>query len=76
VENGSKRGRSAAVATRPKVHFTSRNIWRRLEACESVAWAYGWRGDQIATFANDVREAFTYEDAMTIIAGEFDIIEG
>ena len=61
---------------RPKVSFDSKNIWRRLEACEIVAQAYGWRRNDIISFAKEVREAFSYEDAMAIIERDFDIIGG
>jgi hypothetical protein len=59
---------------RPKVSFDSRNIWRRLEACEIVARAYGWRPNDIMSFAKEVRDAFTYEEAMAIVERYFDII--
>ncbi len=60
---------------RAKVSFDSRNIWRRLEACEIVAQAYGWRPNDIIIFTKEVREAFTYEDAMAIIERDFDILK-
>jgi hypothetical protein len=58
---------------RPKVLLDSLNIERRLKACESVAQAYGWHPNDIVNFANEVREAFSYEEAMAIIEREFDI---
>jgi hypothetical protein len=57
---------------RPKVSFDSKNIWRRLEACETVARAYGWPPNDIMNFSKEVREAFSYEEAMAIIARNFD----
>ena len=58
---------------RPRVVFDSANIWQRLETCETVARAYGWHPNDILTFARDVRMAFTYEEAMSVIEGHFDI---
>jgi Mg2+ and Co2+ transporter CorA len=60
---------------RPKVSFDSRNIWRRLEACEIVAKTYGWHPNAIISFTKEVREAFAYEDAMAIIERDFDILK-
>ena len=59
---------------RPRVFFDSTNIWRRLEACASVARAYGWSANEIAAFTSEVRAAFSYEEAMAIIARHFEII--
>lgn len=59
---------------RPKVSFDSRNIWRRLQSCETVAHAHGWHPNDIIHFAEKVREAFSYEEAMGIIEREFDIV--
>ncbi|MDE2227792.1 MAG: hypothetical protein KGL11_01970 [Alphaproteobacteria bacterium] len=50
------------------------NIWRRLETCEMVARARGWHPNDVINFADEVREAFSYEEAMEIIAREFDIV--
>jgi len=60
---------------RPKVSFDSRNIWRRLETCKTVAHAYGWRPDEIIRFGREVEEAFSYEDAMAVIERDFDILK-
>ena len=61
-------------AMRPKVSFDSRNIWRRLEVCKTVAQAYGWRSDDIVRFGREVEQAFSYEDAMAVIERDFDIL--
>ncbi|HUK58110.1 MAG TPA: hypothetical protein VLV50_02680 [Stellaceae bacterium] len=66
--------RVASVMTRPKVSFDSANIWRRLETCQTVAQAHGWHPNDIINFAAEVREAFSYEEAMTVIQREFDIV--
>ena len=58
---------------RPRVGFDSRNIWRRLEACETVARAYGWHPNDINAFAQEVRAAFSWEDAMAIIERHFEV---
>jgi hypothetical protein len=58
---------------RPKVLLSSMNIERRLRACQSVAQAYGWHPNDIANFATEVRDAFSYEEAMAIIEREFDV---
>ena len=65
---------AARTAPRPRVSFASRNIWRRLEACETVARAYGWHPNDIIAFDQEVRAAFSYEDAMAIIIHHFDVI--
>lgn len=57
---------------RPKVFFDSRNIWRRLAACQTVAQAHGWDSRDIRRFTEDVRDAFSYEEAMAIIKQNFD----
>ena len=62
------------VAMRPRVSFDSHNIWRRLEACRSVAEAYGWHPHDIVSFTNEVQAAFSYEEAMAIIRRHFDVI--
>ena len=62
------------MATRPKVSFDSTNIWRRLEACELVARAHGWHPNDIIQFTDEVRGAFSYEEANAIIEREFDIV--
>ena len=59
---------------RPKVSFGSSNIWRRLETCELVARAQGWHPNDIIHFTDEVRDAFSYEEAMDVIAREFDIV--
>ena len=59
---------------RPKVSFDSRNIWRRLEACATVARACGWPPGELNSFIEEVREAFSYEDAMAIIERNFEIV--
>ncbi len=60
---------------RPKVSFDSRNIWRRLEVCKTVAQAYGWRSDEISNFVKEVEQAFSYEEAMAIIERDFDTLK-
>ncbi len=60
---------------RPKVTFDSDNIWRRLETCEAVAKAYGWHSHDIMNFVREVREAFSYEEAMAIIKRDFDTVD-
>ncbi len=60
------------MPVRPKVSFTSENIWRRLEACELVARACGWHPNDIINFSQEVRKAFSYEEAMEIIERNFD----
>ncbi|MGH6969088.1 MAG: hypothetical protein ACREEL_09285 [Stellaceae bacterium] len=62
------------MATRPKVSFDSANIWRRLETCELVARAHGWHANDVIHFTDEVRGAFSYEEATEIIAREFDIV--
>ena len=57
---------------RPKISFNSRNIWRRLQTCQTVAQAYGWHSNDINRFTNEVRQAFSYEEAMAIIECHFD----
>jgi hypothetical protein len=58
---------------RPKVSFNSRDIWQRLDACQTVARAYGWHSADIANFTKEVTEAFSYEEAMAIIEREFEV---
>jgi hypothetical protein len=60
---------------RPRVSFESRNIWRRLEACNTVARAYGWHPNDIISFTKEVQEAFSYEEAMAIIERKFDTVK-
>jgi len=62
------------MATRPKVSFDSTNIWRRLEACELVARAHGWRPNDVIHFADEIRGAFSDEEATEFIEREFDIV--
>jgi hypothetical protein len=59
---------------RPRVLFDSDNIWRRLATCEAVARAYGWHPNEITGFTNEVRAAFSYEEAMAIIERYFDVV--
>jgi hypothetical protein len=59
---------------RPRVSFDSLNIWRRLQTCETVAQAHGWHPNDIIHFAEEIRDAFSYEEAMGIIEREFDVI--
>jgi hypothetical protein len=59
---------------RPQVSFESRNIWRRLESCKTVAQAYGWRSDEINKFGKEVEQAFSYEEAMAVIERNFDTL--
>ena len=58
---------------RPRVAFTSKNIWRRLEACQTVASAYGWQPKDIIAFTCEVRDAFSYEEAMALIEEHFEV---
>ena len=60
---------------RPKVSFDSKNIWRRLETCKTVAQAYGWGSDEIINFGREVEQAFSYEDAMAVIERDFDVLK-
>ncbi len=64
----------ASVMTRPRVTFASSNIWKRLQTCQTVAQAHGWHPNDIINFEAEVREAFSYEEAMTVIQREFDIV--
>ena len=59
---------------RPRVSFDSSNIWQRLETCETVARAQGWHPNDIVHFTEEVRDAFSYEEAMEIIEREFDVV--
>lgn len=59
---------------RLKVSFNSQNIGRRLETCEVVARASGWHPNDIINFSEEVREAFSYEEAMAVIQREFDVV--
>jgi hypothetical protein len=59
---------------RPKVSFKSPDIWQRLQSCKTVAAAHGWHPNDIITFTDEVRDAFSYEEAMEIIEREFDMI--
>ena len=49
------------------------DIWRRLEVCEIAARGCGWHPAEIALFAQAVREAFSYEEAMAIVHRDFDV---
>jgi hypothetical protein len=76
---GEERGRflqdaekGRQVTMRPKVSFQRRDIWSRLQACQTVARAYGWHAADIASFSREVSEAFSYEEAMAVILREFD----
>ena len=60
---------------RPKVSFDSENIWRRLEACKTVARAYGWHANDIINFGREVEAAFSYEEAMAVIERDFDTLK-
>ena len=59
---------------RPKVRFSSPDIWQRLQTCKTVAQAHGWHPNDIINFAEEVRDAFSYEEAMEIIEREFDTV--
>jgi len=59
---------------RLKVSFDSSNIYRRLDTCKIVAQAYGWHPNDIIHFIEEVRQAFSYEEAMAVIEREFDIV--
>lgn len=58
---------------RPRISFSDKNIWLRLQACVTVAQAHGWHPNDIINFTTEVQEAFSYEEAMAIIEREFDI---
>ncbi|MGH7001180.1 MAG: hypothetical protein ACREEA_06705 [Stellaceae bacterium] len=62
------------MTTRPKISFDSENIWKRLETCELVACAHGWHPNDIIHFRDEVHDAFSYEEANSIIAREFDVV--
>lgn len=64
----------APVTMRPRVSFDSANIWKRLQTCQTVAQAHGWHPNDIISFSAEVREAFSYEEAMNIIRREFDVV--
>lgn len=59
---------------RLKVSFDSEHIFRRLETCRMVAQAYGWHPNDIIHFTDEVRDAFSYEEAMAVIEREFDVV--
>ena len=61
---------------RPRVSFDSRDIWRRLETCLTVARAHGWHSNDINRFTSEVRQAFSYEEAMAVIERHFDTNRG
>ncbi|MDE2165579.1 MAG: hypothetical protein KGJ66_04485 [Alphaproteobacteria bacterium] len=65
---------SGVVMRRPRVSFDSSNIWQRLESCEVVARAQGWHPNDIIHFTEEVRDAFSYEEAMAVIEREFEIV--
>ena len=62
------------MTTRPRVSFDSANIWKRLETCELVARAHGWHPNDIIHFHDEVRDAFSYEEANAILEREFDVV--
>lgn len=59
---------------RLKVSFDSQHIDRRLETCQVVARASGWHPNDIINFTDEVRDAFSYEEAMAVIKREFDVV--
>jgi len=59
---------------RPRVAFDGTNIWKQLEACQTVARAHGWHPNDIINFTEEVQTAFTYEEALDVIAREFDVV--
>jgi hypothetical protein len=59
---------------RMKISFDSSHIGKRLQACQAVAQASGWHPNDIINFTDEVRDAFSYEEAMAVIAREFDVI--
>ena len=59
---------------RPRVSFSSTNIFKRIDSCKTVAAAHGWHPNNIIAFEKEAREAFSYEEAMAIIRREFDIV--
>ena len=59
---------------RLKVSFDSQHISRRLETCRVVAQACGWHPNDIVNFTDEVRDAFSYEEAMAVIEREFDVV--
>jgi hypothetical protein len=64
----------ARLIMRPRVSFNSTSIWKRIETCKTVAQAHGWHPNDVINFVEEVREAFSYEEAMTIIEREFDVV--
>lgn len=59
---------------RLKVSFDSANISRRLQTCQILAQASGWHPNDIIHFTDEVRDAFSYEEAMAVIEREFDVV--
>jgi hypothetical protein len=66
--------RQEVMTMRPKVSFRTTNIYGRLQSCEDVARAHGWHPNDIIIFTKEVREAFSYEEAMAIIEREFETV--
>ena len=65
---------SSRNVIRLKVSFDSENISRRLHRCQVIAQAYGWHPNDIINFSDEVRDAFSYEEAMAVIEREFDVV--
>jgi hypothetical protein len=59
---------------RLKIAFDSANISKRLQTCQVVAQASGWHPNDIINFTDEVRDAFSYEEAMAVIEREFDVV--
>jgi hypothetical protein len=60
---------------RLKISFDSAHIGKRLETCQAVAQASGWHPNDIISFTGEVRDAFSYEEAMAVIEREFDVVD-
>ena len=59
---------------KPRVSFDSGHIMKRLESCKTVAAAHGWHPNNWIAFEKEVRDAFSYEEAMAVIRREFDVV--
>lgn len=61
-------------ARKPRVSFNSKNIYKRIDSCRSVAAAFGWDNADIASFVSTAQQAFSYEEAMFIIYERFEVV--
>ena len=59
---------------KPRVSFDSGHIMKRLESCKTVAAAHGWHPNNWIAFEKEVRDAFSYEEAMAIVYREFEVV--